>query len=115
METYDFTTAFARVFECAECRTQTQLAHFLGIRQSSISDAKRRERIPSDWLFKLLRRNRSNPEWVLTGQGARYLMPANGDCTMDHLTESRPLRECSTLELLNELVRRSCSENRFHP
>ena len=31
-------------------RTQTELADLLGIRQSSVSDAKRRGKIPSGWL-----------------------------------------------------------------
>ena len=44
----------SRVFEAAECRTQMELADVLGIRQSSISDAKRRGVIPPEWLIKLL-------------------------------------------------------------
>ncbi|MCC8193211.1 MAG: hypothetical protein LIP28_00995 [Deltaproteobacteria bacterium] len=47
------------------------------MRQSSISDAKRRKSIPAEWLLKLLRHDQSNPDWILTGQGARYLRPAD--------------------------------------
>ena len=39
---------FERVFEAAEYRTQIELADTLDIQQSSISDAKRRNSIPSD-------------------------------------------------------------------
>lgn len=40
--------AFSRVFKSAECRTQVELAKFLGSRQSAISDAKRRNAIPAE-------------------------------------------------------------------
>ncbi len=45
-----FEAQYGRVFEAAGCRTQAELAAFLGIRQSSISDAKRRKSIPAEWL-----------------------------------------------------------------
>lgn len=46
--------ALDRIFEATVCRTQVDLAAVLGIKQSSISDAKRRNSIPSDWLIKIL-------------------------------------------------------------
>ena len=45
----------ARVFEAANCRTQEELAGLLGIRQSAVSDAKRRKSVPSEWLVCLFR------------------------------------------------------------
>lgn len=69
--------ALQRFFEAAECRMQTELAEFLGIRQSSIADAKKRGTIPSDWLLALWRKKGVNPDWILTGLGARGLRPAN--------------------------------------
>ena len=36
--------ALQRFFEAVECRTQAELAEFLGIKQSSISDAKKKKR-----------------------------------------------------------------------
>ena len=47
-------SALSRVFEAADCRTQSELADFLGVRQSSISDAKKRGSVPADWLLTLL-------------------------------------------------------------
>ncbi len=64
-----------RIFAVAECCTQVELANFFGVKQSSISDAKRRKTIPSRWLIKLLRLKGVNPEWVITGRGARFLVP----------------------------------------
>lgn len=69
--------AFDRIFEAAGCRPQVELADILDIQQSSISDAKRRNSIPSEWLLKLLRLKLINPEWVLTGEGQRYLVPSD--------------------------------------
>ena len=98
-----------RVFLAAECRTQVELAELLGIRQSSISDAKKRQAIPAEWLVKLLRLKGISPEWILTGLGPKLLGPATGEgpTRIIYLTEIRPPNECSAQELVSELVRRS--------
>ena len=103
-------SAFQRFYVAAECRTQIELAHFLGIQQSSISDAKRRGAVPAEWLLKLLRYKGINPDWVLTGEGPRYMRPLDGDevvMPVVHSVEIRPPQECSAQELVNELVRRA--------
>ena len=103
----------ARVFEAVGCRTQVELASFLDIRQSSISDAKRRGRIPSDWLVKLLHRS-IHPAWILTGEGPRLLQPvdAEGNAAPPPvcLTKAQPLRECTLEELAAEIARRVLSK-----
>lgn len=102
-----FTAAIERLFGVARCKTQLQLANFMGIRQSSVSDAIRRKSIPPEWLLALLRHDRTNPDWVLTGKGSRYLRPADDNAvTIVHVTKFRPSEECSTQELLIELMRR---------
>ena len=99
----------ARVFAAAECRTQVELADFLGIRQSSISDAKKRQAIPAEWLVKLLRLKGISPEWIMAGLGPKRLGPANDEepTHVIYLTERRPPVECTAQELVNELVRRA--------
>ena len=100
--------ALKRVFEAAECRTQVELAAFLGIRQSSVADAKKRQSIPAEWLITLLQQKGINPDWILTGQGSRYLRPADDNAaTVIRMTEIRPPEQCTTQELVTELVRRS--------
>lgn len=101
--------AMNRVFEVAGCRTQVELAKLLGIRQSSISDAKKRQTIPAEWLVKLLRLKGASPEWILTGLGPQKLGPADGEPTTQiiYLTEIKPPKECSAQDLVNELVRRA--------
>jgi hypothetical protein len=98
-----------RVFEAAECHTQAELAEFFGIRQSSISDAKNRRAIPTEWLVKLLRHKSINPEWILLGAEPKHLGPATGEppTRIIYLTEIRPPKECSVQELVVELARRA--------
>ena len=57
--------------------TQTELSASLGIRQCSISDAKRRMTGPAAWLLPLLTREGVNPTWILTGGGSKFLVPAS--------------------------------------
>lgn len=109
----DFESQYRRVFESAECKTQIELAAFLEVRQSSISDARRRKSIPSDWLVKLLKKKHINPDWISCGTGAKFLVPANSKHALPHvtrITEVRPPQECSAQELFNELVRSALKE-----
>ena len=81
--------------------------------QSSISDAKRRKNIPAEWRVKLFEKKRINPEWILFGVGAKFLVPADSGQTMPHVVkvvEVRPPDACSAQGLFNELVRRALKE-----
>lgn len=69
----DFQSAYQRILEATGLRTQTEVAAMLGVRQSSISDAKRRDSIPAQWLLTLLDKYALNPIWVRSGEGPRYL------------------------------------------
>ena len=60
----DFESQYKRILEAAECGTQAQLAKFLGITQARVSDARRRQNVPSDWLVKLFEKKRVSPEWI---------------------------------------------------
>jgi len=84
MKTHDidedtFAAIMGRIHSVTNTRTQLELAEFLGIRQSSISDAKRRRSISSDWLLKLYWEKRINPDWVMLGIGGRYLQEAENE------------------------------------
>lgn len=105
-----FEAQYKRVLEAAECRTQVELAAVLNVRQSSISDAKRRKSIPAEWRVKLFEKKRVNPEWILHGGDIKYLGPADPAQNMPHVvrvTEIRPPESCSAQELFTELVRRA--------
>ena len=62
-----FEDAVERIKKATGARTQVELAAILEIRQSSISDAKRRKSIPADWLLKLYRSHGLNPDWIMEG------------------------------------------------
>lgn len=105
----DFEAKYRRVFEAAGCRTQAELAAFLNIRQASISDAKRRQSVPSDWIVKLYEKKRINLDWVLTGLGEKTVRTdaaAGSAPASAAAVEHRPAESCTTDELLAELVRR---------
>lgn len=106
-----------RVFEAAECKTQTELAAFLGIRQSSVSDAKKRQVIPAEWLVVLVRHKGTHPDWVMTGTGPRFVLPVS---TAEKREDQDPiqatektctLERFSLRELAEELLRRVSTGN----
>ena len=103
-------TPLERVFEVSGCRTQTELAEFLGIRQSSIAFAKKKGTIPPEWLLTLWRKKAANPDWILWGQGAMRLqsMDSSEELTPPtvYIKEIRPPQDCSIEELMIEVVRR---------
>lgn len=108
-----FAGVMSRIQRTTDCRTQVELAALLGIRQSSISDAKRRSSIPGDWLVLLLRLRGVSPEWIMTGCGPQYLVSPSGvqsfeaDCAERTYAHKDSLRCFSTRELADELVRRA--------
>lgn len=68
-----YEATMARIVEITGASTQCQLAEILDVRQSSISDAKRRASVPADWVLKLHKSHRAMPQWILEGEGPRTL------------------------------------------
>lgn len=101
----DFESQYRRVLEAAGCETQTTLAAVLDIRQSSVSNARRRQNIPAEWLTKLFMKERINPEWVLTGQGGKTVRTTT-DTAIPGAFKRAP-QDCTTDELLAELMLRA--------
>lgn len=71
----DFEAAWSRILSVTGAKTQIELARIFDIRQSSISDAKRRKSIPDSWLVQLVLRYEVSPAWILHGGDAPYLCP----------------------------------------
>ena len=67
-----FDAVFARISSALGIRSQIELARLLSVKQSSISDAKRRNVIPRAWLLKLRDQNGLNPDWLATGSGPMH-------------------------------------------
>ncbi|WP_029895356.1 LexA family transcriptional regulator [Desulfohalovibrio reitneri] len=74
-----FDETLERIKKATGARTQVELANILSIRQSSISDAKRRNSVPSDWFLKLFRSHGLNPDWLSDGMDPMYLKPEMAD------------------------------------
>ena len=73
IERADYEATMARIKELTGATTQCQLAEILDVRQSSISDAKRRASVPADWILKLHTSHRAMPQWILEGTGPRTI------------------------------------------
>jgi hypothetical protein len=73
-----FMEVYQRIQFATNTRTQAELANVLEIRQSSISDAKRRNSIPSDWYMKLFEKVGLSPDWLRHGAGPMYLRTEQG-------------------------------------
>ena len=82
-----FDEVLDRIKKATGARTQVELANLLGIRQSSISDAKRRNSVPADWYMKLYRSLGLNPEWLSDGIEPMYLKPGMGDTHVASMAE----------------------------
>ena len=68
-----FQDAYERILQSTGLRTQTDVAALLGVKQSSISDAKRRNHIPDSWILTLFNKKGLNPSWIRTGEGPQYV------------------------------------------
>ncbi len=85
-----FEEAMERIKKATGARTQVQLAEVLDVRQSSISDAKRRCSVPSDWFLKLYRSHGLNPNWLSDGHDPVYLNPAKAAVSEENLLREAP-------------------------
>jgi len=100
----EFAAAYMRLLQVFGVNTQVQLAECLGVKQSSVADAKKRHSIPDGWLLTALMHKAVNPSWVLRGQGGQYLQPSDGKPFFVQADGS--VRLFSTEELVAEIVRR---------
>ncbi len=59
----------SRIMNATGISSQAELAKELGINRSGITHARNKNQIPDNWIIKLFRRFRVNPDWVDTGKG----------------------------------------------
>lgn len=85
-----FEAALERIKKATGARTQVQLAEVLGVRQSSISDAKRRCSIPAEWFLKLYRSHGLDPDWLSDGVEPVYLNPSKAKVPADTILRETP-------------------------
>ena len=89
----NFDEIFERIKQSTNTRTQMELAEVLDIRQSSISDAKRRNSVPAEWYMKLFERFGLNPAWLKGGTGPKYLRSELGYAVLDDPAAPLALQE----------------------
>jgi len=85
-----FEDAMERIKKATGARTQVQLAEVLDVRQSSISDAKRRCSIPADWFLKLYRSHGLDPDWLAEGVEPVYINADKAKIPADTLLREAP-------------------------
>ncbi len=64
-----FQEFWERIKTATDIRTQGDLASILGVRQATVSDAKKRNSVPAEWLMKLYQSHKLNPVWLAHGIG----------------------------------------------
>lgn len=79
----NFDEIFERIKLATNTRTQMELADVLDIRQSSISDAKRRNSVPAEWYMKLFESFGLSPDWLKKGTGPMFLRTDQGYTPVD--------------------------------
>ena len=72
-DTAAFDAVKRRLYEVSGCTNYYELATFLDTKPAQISDARRRLRIPVEWLRTVFLKTYANPVWILTGEGERTL------------------------------------------
>jgi hypothetical protein len=69
----DVENFLARIVAATDLKTQAALAEKLGVRPASITEAKKRNIIPANWLLELARAYGLNPIWLADGVGPKYI------------------------------------------
>ncbi|WP_022668685.1 LexA family transcriptional regulator [Desulfospira joergensenii] len=75
-------TLINRIMDVTGIHSQSELAKELGINRSGITHARNKNRIPDNWIVRLYRRYRLNPQWIETGIGKVFLNTETSDDVM---------------------------------
>ncbi len=120
-----FPQAYERIKFATNTKTQVEIAELLEIRQSSISDAKRRNSVPAEWVMKLFEKFGLNPDWIKQGVGPMYLrteegyLPQEGPAVglADAATSATFFGDPSSKSVVNTVYSMACSykDGDIHP
>ncbi len=72
-----FKKFFQRICEITPISSQADLANYLGISRSAITQAKKNESIPKKWILELSKEFGLNPAWLEKGTGPQKLIHIN--------------------------------------
>ena len=87
-----FDEVVSRMMDAAKVSTETDLAEVLGIKQASISTARRRGKIPPAWIMDIATKCRVSTDWIAFGRGGRE-SAEDADLTPFHTTVTDLLNE----------------------
>ena len=63
---------YQRLFSEGIIASQRELASLLGVKDSAISQAKKRKIIPRAWITEISEKMNLTPKWIKTGNGEKY-------------------------------------------
>ena len=72
-----FNTFYERVSKPLGIGSLTELADILKVNRSSITQARKKDSVPANWLLALYRHYGLNPDWLEGGSGPEFLKPAD--------------------------------------
>ncbi len=72
MDLSEFDIFLSRVYAATGIKSQNELAVFLKVNRSAITQAKKKGLVPENWIFKLSRSFDLNPDWLEKGKGQQH-------------------------------------------
>jgi len=72
-----FNIFFERVSKPLGITSLTELADILKVNRSAITQARKKDSVPANWLLELFRCYRLNPDWLEGGSGPQFIKPGD--------------------------------------
>ena len=72
-----FNSFLQRLYDSTDLANLSELAKVLGVNRSAVSQARKKDTVPSTWLLQLYRRFNLNPDWLEKGAGPAFLNPSS--------------------------------------
>ncbi|WP_321402628.1 helix-turn-helix domain-containing protein [Maridesulfovibrio sp.] len=114
-------TFLERLKLATNAKSDSELARFMGLRQSAMSSAKSRGQIPASWLVNIAINCNISADWLLTGDGAMHRGEAllrsrpseqDGSCAQCQELEAELAEERKLVRELTNDFRDAMKENR---
>lgn len=77
MKKSKFENFFNKISEALGIRNQNELSTILGVNSSNITQARKRDRVPANWILQLYRKHGINPNWLEKDIGPVFIQIFN--------------------------------------
>lgn len=101
----NFELILKRLMIASECASETELSRALGIKQPSITGARKRGVIPSGWIITIAQQNGVSADWLLFGTGGMRRPPK-----LPNTWEKLGIDQVKLVEKLNEISKKEQAE-----